>query len=195
MPRVERTLRPGCRVIAMPTATWSTRANGLTLLRLLAAPAFVAAIYLHRPWLAAVLFALAIATDLADGWVARRYREASPLGALIDHGADALFVTTGSAALALHGELPVWLPVAIAFAFTQYVLDSRPGPVLRGSSLGRWNGIAYFVPIGTVVVRDALGLAWPPAGLVRALGWLLVASTLLSMVDRGLALRRARRPD
>jgi phosphatidylglycerophosphate synthase len=168
----------------MPTATWSTRANGLTLLRLLAAPALVAAIYLERPWLAAALFALAIVTDLADGWVARRYREASPLGALIDHGADALFVTSGSAALSLHGELPVWLPVAIAFAFTQYVLDSRPGPRLRGSWLGRWNGIAYFVAVGIPTVRDALGLGWPPAVLVHAIGWLLVASTGVSIADR-----------
>jgi len=178
----------------MPTATWSTRANGLTLLRLLAAPAVVAAIYLHRPWLAALLFALAIVTDLADGWVARRYREASPLGALIDHGADALFVTTGSAALALHGELPVWLPVAIAFAFTQYVLDSRPGPALRGSSLGCWNGIAYFVAVGIPIVRDALGLGWPQASWVRAFGWLLIASTVVSVLDRLRHAGRATRP-
>jgi phosphatidylglycerophosphate synthase len=168
----------------MPTAGWSTRANGLTSMRLLAAPAFVAAIYFERPALAAALFALAIATDLADGWVARRYRETSPLGALMDHGADALFVTSGSAALALRGELPVWLPVAIAFAFTQYVLDSRHGPGLRGSSLGRWNGIAYFVAVGIPVVRDLLGLAWPGAGWVRGFGWLLIASTALSVVDR-----------
>jgi phosphatidylglycerophosphate synthase len=174
----------------MPSATWSTRANGLTLLRLLAAPALVASVYLGKPWLGAALFVLAVATDLADGWVARRYRETSPLGALIDHGADALFVTSGSAALALRGELPVWLPVAIAFAFTQYVLDSRPAPALRGSPLGRWNGIAYFVAVGIPIVRDALGLTWPSAGWVRAFGWLLIASTLASVVDR---LRRAGR--
>jgi hypothetical protein len=87
------------------------------------------------------------------------------------------------------------LPAAVALAFLQYTLDSRAlqGAPLRASALGRWNGIAYFVPIGTVVVRDALGLRWPPAGLVLGLGWLLVATTLLSMADRALALRRARR--
>jgi hypothetical protein len=84
----------------------------------------------------------------------------------------------------MRGELPVWLPIAIAFAFTQYVLDSRPGPRLRGSALGRWNGIAYFVALGVPVVRDALGLAWPPALWLRGFGWLLVASTLVSVVDR-----------
>ena len=67
------------------------------------------------------------------------------------------------------------------------------GAGLVASALGRWNGIGYFVPVGTVVVRDALGLGWPPTGLVLALGWALALSTVLSMADRLRALRRARR--
>jgi phosphatidylglycerophosphate synthase len=173
------------------SSTWTTRANGLTLLRLLAVPVFVHAVLVGDAWLAAALFALAIASDLADGWVARRYGEASHFGGLADHAADALFVTAGSAAFAWRGELPVWLPLAIAVAFTQYVLDSRPGPRLRGSSLGRWNGIAYFVALGIPTVRDALGLGWPPAPWVRVCGWLLCISTLLSIADR---LRHTRDP-
>jgi phosphatidylglycerophosphate synthase len=173
------------------TSAWATRANALTLLRLLAAPALVAAVLGHSPVVAGLLFALAVATDLADGWVARRYGEASPLGGLADHTVDALFVTAGCAAWAVRGELPLLLPCAIALAFTQYALDSRPAPRLRGSSLGRWNGIAYFVAVGIPTVRDALGLDWPPAGWVRAIGWLLLVSTLLSMLDR----LRSRQPD
>lgn len=166
------------------SSAWTTRANGLTLLRFLAVPVFAHAVLEREAGLAAALFALAIATDLADGWVARRYGEASPLGGLADHAADALFVTAGCAAFAWHGELPVWLPLAIALAFTQYVLDSRPGPRLRGSSLGRWNGIAYFVAVGIPTVRDALGLGWPPAPWVRSFGWLLCVTTGLSIADR-----------
>jgi phosphatidylglycerophosphate synthase len=54
---------------------WSTRANALTLARLLIAPALAAALLAHAPGRAAVLFFMAVATDLADGWVARRYGE------------------------------------------------------------------------------------------------------------------------
>jgi phosphatidylglycerophosphate synthase len=177
----------------MPASSshWATRANALTLLRLLAVPALVIAVIGHHALIAGLLFALAVATDLADGWVARRYGEATPLGGLADHGVDALFVTAGCAAWAARGELPVWLPCAIALAFTQYALDSRSAPRLRASSLGRWNGIAYFVAVGIPTVRDALGIGWPPAGLVRAIGWLLLASTLVSMADRLMAARRA----
>jgi len=172
-----------------------TRANGLTLLRLLAAPVFAAAVCAGAPRLAVALFALAVATDLADGWVARRFGETSPGGELVDHAVDAIFVTTGAAALAAAGLLPAVLPVLIACAFLQYAVDSRLTAArgLRASTLGRWNGIGYYAIVGTPVVRDALGLGWPGAGLVMALGWALVASTGVSMGDRLRRLVLARR--
>jgi phosphatidylglycerophosphate synthase len=173
-----------------------TRANALTALRLVCGPLLAYALLAPAPWPAALLFWLAVATDLLDGRVARRFGESSALGGLLDHLTDAAFVSLGLAALVPRGEAPVLLPALVALAFLQYALDSRvvSGQRLRTSRLGRWNGIAYFVPIGTVVVRDALSLAWPPPGLVLALGWGLIASTLLSMADRALALIRSRRP-
>ncbi|MFP8881209.1 MAG: hypothetical protein VCE43_18045, partial [Myxococcota bacterium] len=54
----------------------------------------------------------------------------------------------------------------------------------RPSSLGRWNGIAYFVVLAVPIVRDTLGLAWPDRTFVTLLGWLLVVSTLVSIADR-----------
>ena len=174
-----------------------TRANALTAVRLLCGPLLVLALREHAAWPAFGLFWLAVATDAFDGRVARRFGESSALGGFLDHLTDAAFVSLGLAALALRGEAPALLPALVALAFLQYALDSRviQGNALVASALGRWNGIAYFVPIGTVVVRDALGLGWPGDGVVLGLGWLLVASTLLSMADRAHALMRARRPD
>ena len=165
---------------------WATRANALTGLRLLITPCFAAAVLGGAALPALALFALAVATDFADGWVARRYLECTALGRFADHASDALFVTAGAAALASLGELPALLPWLIAAAFLQYALDSRAlaGAPLRPSALGRWNGIAYYVVVAIPVVRDALGLAQPGEALVRALGWVLVASTALSMAER-----------
>ena len=176
-------------------SSWVTRANGLTALRLLAAPVLFVAIDAERPALATVVFFVAVATDFADGWVARRYGEATPLGGLVDHAVDATFVTAGAAALACAGALPALLPPLIAVAFLQYALDSRrlAARHLRPRSLGRWNGIAYYVIVAVPIVRDTLGLSWPGAGLVAALGWALVASTLVSMADRLRWLLAARR--
>jgi len=180
-----------------PRGSWRTRANALTGFRVFAAPALVAAILSDSAWAALAVFALAVASDFADGIVARRYAEQSGLGRLIDHAADALFVTAGAATLAHARVLPALLPTLIAASFIQYALDAKleraAGP--RPSALGRWNGIAYYAIVAIPIVRDALGIGWPGPALVMALGWALVASTLLSMGDRLVAsrIRAARR--
>jgi cardiolipin synthase len=173
---------------------WRTWANALTFARLLSAPVLVLWISRDEPRAATLIFTFAVATDFADGLIARRMDEVSPIGRLFDHTVDAVFVTCGAAALACLGALPALLPTLIAASFMQYALDSRAsvtaGP--RPSPLGRWNGIAYYVIVATPIVRDALGWSWPSVGLVRGLGWLLCVSTLLSMLDRLRVSREAR---
>jgi phosphatidylglycerophosphate synthase len=178
---------------AIATNRWCTRANALSLLRLACAPVLAMAIAAQHAGIATALFWLAVATDLADGPVARRYGEASPLGGLLDHAIDATFCTCGLAALAHVGALPWLLPGLVPLAFAQYVLDSRSlqGRPLRASFLGRWNGIAYYVAVAVPIVRDTLGWSWPGARLVYWLGFALAASTLLSMADRLVARRAA----
>lgn len=164
----------------------ATRATALTLLRLALVPLLVWAIAAALPLVAAAAFWLAVASDFADGWVARRYAEATPFGGVLDHAVDATLASSACAALAWQGALPTALAPLVALAFVQYLADSRvvTWGGLRGSRLGRWNGIAYYVAVGVPVTRDALGLAWPSQAWLLAGGWLLVASTLFSMLDR-----------
>ena len=174
---------------------WLTVANGLTAIRLVLIPFVIVGVMQERTIAVFVLFWSAVATDLIDGRVARWRGEASRLGGVLDHTTDALFVASGLAAFAWQGVVPSPLPPLVLLAFVQYALDSQvlAGRRLRTSLLGRWNGIAYYVLLGVPVVRDALELGWPPAWLVAGLGWTLVASTGLSMLDRGLAWRATRR--
>jgi len=171
---------------------WWTVANGLTFVRLLLAPSLAAAILRPQPELALALFSTAIVTDLVDGRVARLRDEVTVFGGFFDHATDAVFVATGLFALAWQGAVPAALPVLLLLAFVQYTLDSRAlaGRPLRASRLGRWNGIAYFVALGTPVIRDGLGLGFPEDAWVRWLGLALVASTLVSMTDRAIAFVR-----
>ena len=170
-----------------------TRANALTLLRVLLAPALAFAILAGEAEVATAIFWIAVATDVADGRVARRWGEVSEHGRLFDHSADAVFVSTGAVALACVGALPYALEPSIAIAFVQYAVDSRVtgDREPRASGLGHWNGIAYYVAVATPIIRDTLGFTWPAPALVMALGWLLVASTLLSMASRLRVLRSA----
>jgi phosphatidylglycerophosphate synthase len=170
-------------------------ANRLSFARLVMAPICAWLLLDGQNGPALVLYGLAIATDLIDGPLARHRGEASAFGALLDHGSDAVFVSLGLAALALRDLVPAPLPILVALAFTQYTLDSKAlaGRPLRASALGRYNGIAYFVMLGTPLIRDNLGITWPSDGVVLALGWLLVASTAISMTDRLIVLLRGER--
>ncbi len=174
---------------------WRTWANLLTALRLATIGPCAWAISTGAWGLAGALFALAVLTDLLDGPVARHLNHASSLGGLLDHATDALFVSACLAALAAVGQMNVLLPALVLLAFLQYMLDSSAlaGASLRTSRLGRYNGIAYFVLVGIPVVSNALALGWPPVEWVRLLGWALTLSTLASMGDRLLALRRVGR--
>ena len=183
-------------VVASRYLTWS---NALTSSRLVAAPFFYCTLLPRETsaaaFVPALLFWFAVATDVADGRVARARGESSAFGGLLDHATDASFVTLGLCALASTGAVPQILPILVALAFVQYMLDSKSlaGRKLRASALGRLNGIAYFVPLGIVVTRDVLSLLFPSDEWVYALGLVLVVTTLISIADRAWTLLRTTR--
>jgi len=173
---------------------WRTWANLLTLLRLLVAiPCGVAA--WQGSWtLAAALLTVAIVTDLLDGPVARRFNHQTPLGGLLDHTTDAVFISLVLAGLAARGLVSLWLPALVMAAFIQYTLDSKAlrGQQLRSSWLGRSNGVAYFVLGSIPIYTRALQIAWPTDAVIFALSWVLVTTTVISMADRLWAWRASR---
>ena len=176
-------------------------ANGLTMIRLVLAPVLGWSITHGHWWLAVFTMASAIASDVFDGKLARSQGTASSFGGFFDHATDAIFVSTGAWALAAIGLINPWLGPLIGIAFLQYTLDSNSlrGQELRTSKIGRYNGIGYYVLVSTAIGYQALfsttllSPARPPmlqellGTLQSALGaaaWLLLVSTLISMVDR-----------
>ncbi|MYN66585.1 MAG: CDP-alcohol phosphatidyltransferase family protein [Acidobacteria bacterium] len=150
------------------------------------------------PFVVALLLAAAIGSDYFDGVVARRQGTASAGGQLFDHATDCLFVTACLAGAALAGSVPPVLPVLVALAFGQYVLDSywlHRRKQLRMSTIGRWNGIGYFVPLVVLAAaRLEMVAALTPllTAIARIVAYALVASTLVSIVDRATAVRPRR---
>ena len=137
--------------------------------------------------MAVVVFALACCTDAIDGRVARTQGTVSSFGGKLDHLADAFFVSIGLLSASFHGLVPWLLAPFIAIAFTQYLWDSR-GQVdrkLRPSFLGRWNGIGYYILLGFAIGQQATEIFLPYLAYVTYwAGWVLVASTIISMVQR-----------
>ena len=111
--------------------------------------------------IALVAWAVAVITDLLDGPIARRRGTVTAWSGTFDHTSDFLFVTSGLFGGAARGAFPWILPVLITAAFAQYVIDSywiHRHTKLRGSKLGRYNGILYFVPtLMDSLIRMGLG--------------------------------------
>jgi phosphatidylglycerophosphate synthase len=134
---------------------------------------------------ALIVWAVALTTDFLDGPIARRRGTVTPLSGTFDHASDFLFVTSGMFAGAFRGAFPWILPVCITAAFSQYVIDSywiHRQSKLRGSKLGRYNGMLYFVPpCMEILIRLGVRFLQP---LLTFLVWALVMSTLVSMGQR-----------
>jgi CDP-diacylglycerol--glycerol-3-phosphate 3-phosphatidyltransferase len=111
-----------------------TTANKITIARILMIPAFVTmAIYYgesirrHEPqeWMrfaAILIFLIAAVSDGLDGYVARRYKQRSELGAILDPIADKGLLLSGIITLSItnwsgtddeYGKFPIWFPVIV----------------------------------------------------------------------------------
>jgi phosphatidylglycerophosphate synthase len=170
-------------------------ANALTAVRLLLVFPFAFLMTkgdAHSALLALLVMVIALATDFADGPIARSRGTVSAFSGTFDHTTDFLFVTSGLFAGASRGAFPWILPVLIVAAFSQYVIGSYWGnrrSGLRKSNLGRYNGIMYFVPsCMDIVIRLGVRFLQP---VLTLLVWALVLSTVISMVQR-LTFRRLR---
>lgn len=91
-------------------------ATRLTLFRLAVAPVFLVVFFSGLPgrtiW-AAMVFALAMATDALDGYVARRRQEVTALGRFLDPLADKVILSLAVVSLALAGFLPAWISACL----------------------------------------------------------------------------------
>ncbi len=97
------------------------------------------------------------ASDILDGYIARRMRSTSHFGRWVDNTADIVFILAALACEAYAGAIPAYLPALVAVSFAQYALDSvlvRHSAVPVKSRLGHWAGIFNYI---LVIV-----LAWAP---------------------------------
>jgi CDP-diacylglycerol--glycerol-3-phosphate 3-phosphatidyltransferase len=173
-------------------------ANGLTLVRLLLVPVFVALLLANgghssgwRMW-AFVAFALACVTDLVDGDLARRHNLVTEVGKIADPIADKAL--TGAALLCLSalGDLPWWVTGVVLArelgitALRFFVIRHGVIPASRG---GKVKTFVQNIAIGCYVLPFS---GWPASGRfwVMALALALTAATGADYVSRAVTLRR-----
>ena len=113
-------------------------ADQLTVARMAAAPIIVALYAIdfagHDYW-ATALFAVAMATDWVDGWLARRSGSSSAVGSLLDPVADKILVLAVLIVLVDQGVFAGWMVAAIV-AREFLVSGLRLAALERGVVLG-----------------------------------------------------------
>ncbi len=90
-----------------------TPANLISFVRMLMVVPAILALSHGRARMAAAIFAIAFATDLLDGFVARRTGDVSEYGKIIDPLADKVFVGSVVIAMLVFGMVPVWFVAMI----------------------------------------------------------------------------------
>src|SRR5205814_1270182 len=78
-----------------------TTANQLTILRIVFVPLFIILLAYREIGLALGTFVLAGITDVLDGVIARRFRQKTSIGAMLDPLADKLLMTSSVVLLSL----------------------------------------------------------------------------------------------
>ena len=131
-------------------------------------------------------FAMAVLSDIFDGWLARSQAQDSPIGTLIDHTSDAVFVTIITSRLAFDGLVPWLLPILICVSFLQYAFDYRilRLPSFRSSRIGRLNGIAYYVVSGVGILLFSASQSVLFEKIFYYSAVVLIITTLCSMAER-----------
>jgi CDP-diacylglycerol--glycerol-3-phosphate 3-phosphatidyltransferase len=169
--------------------------NVLTLLRILLVPVIVVALLnetANGDLLAAIVFALASATDAMDGYLARARNAITTFGKLMDPIADKLLIIAALVALVSLNRLAAWVAmVIIARELTVTVTRmqaTQHGVVIAANSWGKAKTITQVAAIFFLIAIGEPTPAW-----VDGLVYGMVAITIVSGVDYFFGLRRVLR--
>ncbi len=138
----------------VPHLNW---ANLFTFIRVLLVPVFAWLLVFRdpsAPLVAAIVFAVAAATDGLDGFVARRLDLVSGFGQFLDPVADKLLVGTALVALAADSRIS-WLAVGLILGRELAVVGLRVALARRGRALPA----SGFAKVKTVSQMAAVMLA------------------------------------
>jgi len=171
--------------------------NLLTLFRIFLVPFLVVVLLTKfdgKEYLGLAIFLLAAATDILDGWLARRRGQVTSLGILLDPIADKLLVSAALISLVELEIVPAWMVVVIVgreFAMTDLrsVASTKNFP-LPASIWGKFKMGSQVLAISLLIigekarpVDDAAGFPGLVYILGRAALWVVVVLAVLSLVD------------
>jgi CDP-diacylglycerol--glycerol-3-phosphate 3-phosphatidyltransferase len=167
--------------------------NTLTILRIFFVPLLVAALVqekhvgllgISNEWLALAIFLVAAGTDLVDGYLARRWKQVTTIGTLLDPIADKLLISAALISLVQIRVLPGWMAILIIsreFAVSGLrAIAASEGYIIRANDLGKTKMLSQVVAIAVMM----MSIRYAPLRLPgMVLMWAVVFFALLSAVS------------
>jgi CDP-diacylglycerol--glycerol-3-phosphate 3-phosphatidyltransferase len=169
--------------------------NALTIARIFFVPLLVAALVeqnvsvrifgvtITNEWLALAIFLVAAATDLLDGYLARRWGQVTTIGTLLDPIADKLLISAALISLVQVNAVPGWMVILIVgreFAISGLrSIAAAEGYTIRASDLGKTKMMAQVTAISLLLLSIRHHALAAPAYWAM---WLVVAFAMLSAV-------------
>jgi CDP-diacylglycerol--glycerol-3-phosphate 3-phosphatidyltransferase len=165
--------------------------NLLTVVRILLVPVLVVALLASAhegDVFAAIVFAVASATDFVDGYLARSRNSVTTFGKLMDPLADKLLIVAALISLVSLDRLQAWVAMVIIareLAVTVLRLGaSQAGVIMPASNFGKLKTCVQIVTILAVIAVQGRP-AW-----LEVLVYAMVAITVASGLDYFFGLRR-----
>ncbi len=159
----------------------------LTLLRIFAIPLVVLFFYLDMPLTSSTIFGLAGLTDLADGYLARKYNQESRFGAFLDPVADKLLVAV-ALLLIVEREGIFWITFASIIiisreitisALREWMAETGQRSKVAVAYIGKVKAVSQILALIFLLYnQDLWGLPLREVGLV-----LLVIATVLTVIS------------
>ena len=139
-------------------------------------------------FLGAAIFGLASLTDWADGYLARRRKQITPLGQFIDPLADKLLILAALISLVQMDLAPAWMVAVIIgreFAVTAFrSIAYARGVVVPASPLGKIKMVAQVIAILALILgQHGQGRAVFLDRIGQAALWVVVITAIVSAVD------------
>lgn len=158
----------------------------LTILRMFLAVVFMVFVLIDFDWArvtALIIFIIAAVTDKIDGYLARKNKAVTDLGAFLDPIADKMLVNLAFLALVMLGIIPVWVFAVILvrdFAVDGLrMMTAQEQKVLPASWLGKWK--TGFQMTALMMLLLSLVLNFEPIGIIGNI--ILYMSLVLTVVS------------
>ena len=158
-------------------------ANYLTIARVVMIPIFLVLMYLRFPgshyWALAV-YIIACLTDLADGYIARHYKQISDFGKFMDPLADKCLVMAALCCFVEQGSMAAWI-LAVVLVREFAVSGMRMVAVEKGRVIAAgWSGK---VKTASTMVCICLILLGMPTVVNTICQWIILLTTVYSGVE------------